>query len=635
MSQDKKEYPLSTHRHSLGHVMAQAVQRNLDPDVKLGIGPEIDNWFYYDFIFSEGIELQESNLKGINKLMQQIIKEKQEFVLYDSSFEESETILKMFWQEFKLDLLEKFKAEWDTKVTYYLNVISEKAVEYSLKEATPTFKKKYEIITDYFRTKIPSLADKFIMFADLCEWPHVDHTGELIPNAFKVAKIAGAYWRGDEKNPMMTRIYGYAFEDKTKLQDYMTFLEEAKKRDHRVLGSKLKLFTISPLIGAGLPLMQPNGMIIREEVSDYLWELHKSRGYSKVWTPHVAKEALYKCSGHYDKFGDELFRVQGKEDKFIMKPMNCPHHMQIFADNQFSYRDMPIRYFEPATVYRDEKTGQLSGLTRVRAITQDDGHLFCRVEQIKQEVTSIVEVIKEFYTTIWMVEDYWVSLSVRGDDGKAYLGEDSVWKLAEEALKEAADHNKLPYTRMEGEAAFYGPKLDFMFKDALGRERQLATIQCDFNLPERFELSFINEEWEKERPVVIHRAISGSLERFMWVMIEHFAWAFPVWLAPTQIQILPVADVFNDYAADLQKQFIEAGLRVKTDDSKDSLNKKVRNAESLKVPYILIVWEKEVADKTVSIREYRTKKQYTLSVEDFKKQAVDEYENRRLSPSNG
>lgn len=629
MSQEKKEYPLSTHRHSLAHILAQAVQRWLDPDVKLGIGPSIDVGFYYDFIFNEWVEFDESKLKDLSKMMQTIIKEKQEFVLYESSFEESEDLLKLFGQEFKLDLLKKFKEEWDTKVTYYLNVMSEKAAEFALKDAHHFFKTKYEVITDYFRTKIPSLSDKFIVFADLCEGPHVDNTWELIPNAFKLAKIAWAYWRWDANNPMMTRIYGHAFEDKDRLADYVNFLEEAAKRDHRVLGQKLKLFTISPLIWAWLPLMQPNGMIIRKAIEDYLRELHKDIWYDRVWTPHIAKEDLYKASGHFEKFGDELFRVQWKEDKFIMKPMNCPHHMQLFADNQFSYRDMPVRYFEPATVYRDEKTGQLSGLTRVRAITQDDGHLFCRTTQIKEEVTSIVSVIKDFYTTLWMVEDYRVSLSVRWEWGN-YLGTDEVWEQAEKALLEAAEANALPFKRMEWEAAFYGPKLDFMFKDAIGRERQLATIQCDFNLPERFDLSFTNEQWEKERPVVIHRAISWSLERFMGVMIEHFSWAFPVWLAPTQVTILTVADVFNDYGHELKNKFSDAWVRVKIDDSSESLNKKIRNAELMKIPYILIIGEKEQTENSVSVREYRSKKQYESPVYDFIEQVVDENKNRRL-----
>jgi threonyl-tRNA synthetase len=359
----------------------------------------------------------------------------------------------------------------------------------------------------------------------------------------------------------------------------------------------MKLFTLSSLVGPGLPLMQPNGMIIRQQIEDYLWSLHAGKGYSRVWTPHIAKEGLYVTSGHAEKFGDELFRVSGKEEKFIMKPMNCPHHMQIFADNQFSYRDMPVRYFEPATVYRDEKTGQLGGLTRVRAITQDDGHLFCRSSQIKQEVSTIVEIIKTFYTTMGMMDGYWVSLSVRGQDTSRYLGSDDVWKLAESALEDAAKENGLNYRRVEGEATFYGPKLDFMFKDAIGRQWQLATIQCDFNLPNRFSLSFANEKGEAEQPVVIHRAISGSLERFMGVMIEHFAGAFPLWLSPVQARVLPVSEKHSEYAQSVAKELQDAHIRAEVGLT-DSLGKRIRNAKIERLPYFIVVGDAEVAAQT-------------------------------------
>jgi threonyl-tRNA synthetase len=339
---------------------------------------------------------------------------------------------------------------------------------------------------------------------------------------------------------------------------------------------------------------------------------------------------LYETSGHAAKFGDELFRVFWKEDKFIMKPMNCPHHMQIFADNQFSYRDMPVRYFEPATVYRDEKSWQLSGLTRVRAITQDDGHLFCRVSQIKTEVKAITDIIKEYYTTLWMTDDYWVSLSVRWDDKSKYLWGDDVWELAEWALEEASIENKLPYKRVEWEAAFYGPKLDFMFKDAIWREWQLATIQCDFNLPVRFDLSFTNENNEKERPVVIHRAISGSFERGMWVLIEHFAWIFPLWMSPRQVIVIPVLPMFDDYASKVMSELKEAWIRVNGDFSTDWLNKKVRNAETMHNNYILVIGEQELNNNTVSVRNYKTKEQTVEWLDVFKNRVLDEVKNRSL-----
>ena len=533
-------------------------------------------------------------------------------------------------QQYKEEMRSEFAAAGE-EITFYANTIVEGAKDALLKGIDPSYREYYEKVTAYLQEKFPEkFAGKFITFLDMCEGPHVENTKELDTKAFKLDKLAGAYRRGNSDNVMMVRVYGLAFDTKEELQNYQTLLEEAKKRDHRILGQKLKIFTISPLVGSGLPLLQPHGMIIRKEVEDYLWELHKDKGYERVWTPHLAKEDLYKTSGHADKFGDELFRVKGKEENFFMKPMNCPHHMQIFADNQFSYRDMPVRYFEPATVYRDEKTGQLSGLTRVRSITQDDGHLFCRVSQITEEVGTIVEIIKKFYSTLGMINDYRVRLSIRGPEGK-YLGDDAVWEQAEGALRDASEKYQLPYKIGVGEAAFYGPKLDFMFKDAIGREWQLATIQCDFNLPVRFDLSFTNEQGEKERPVVIHRAISGSLERFMGVMIEHFGGAFPLWIAPIQFQIVPVAEKFNDYAFQVASKLKKADFRVKVDEGNDSFSKKIRNAEMMKVPYILIVGEKEESANEVSVREFRSKKQYVLGVEELMKQVEEERSKRKLA----
>ncbi len=469
-------------------------------------------------------------------------------------------------------------------------------------------------------------------FLDLCEGPHVEATKEIDPGSFVLDSIAGAYWQAKEGNPMMTRIYGLAFESKDALKKYQEMMEEAKKRDHRILGQRLKLFTISDLVGSGLPLFQPNGATIRKELEDYLWSLHKNRGYSRVWTPHLAKEALYETSGHAGHYLNHMFSVHGgtSNEDFFVKPMNCPHHMQIFADNQFSYRDMPIRYFEPATVYRDEKTGQLSGLARVRSITQDDGHLFLRVSQIHQEVSTVVQIIKQFYTTMGMMEGYRVRLSLRDDVKENYLGSDEVWETAEAALTDVCKSEGLPYQEGRGEAAFYGPKLDFMFKDAIGREWQLATCQLDFNQPERFDLSFVNEQGEKERPVVIHRAIMGSFERFIGVMIEHFAGAFPLWLAPTQIMFVPVAEKFADYCHELKAECVKHGLRAKVDESADSFAKKIRNAELDKIPYIAIIGEEEVNAKTVSMRIYKTKEQATLSADQFITDRAKEYNDRAL-----
>jgi threonyl-tRNA synthetase len=469
-------------------------------------------------------------------------------------------------------------------------------------------------------------------FTDLCRGGHTENPSKDIqPDAFKLERIAGAYWRGDEKNKMLTRIYGLAFEIKENLDAYIFQQEEAKKRDHRKIGKEMKLFTISDLVGAGLPLIQPNGMIIRKEIEDYLWSLQKSKGYDRVWTPHIAKQNLYETSGHAAKFGNELFRVKGGDEEFFMKPMNCPHHMQIFADNQFSYRDMPVRYFEPATVYRYEKAGQLSGLTRVRAITQDDGHLFCRVSQIGAEVSTIVGIIKSFYTTMGMMDGYWVRLSTRGDDKSKYLGSDEVWEKAESALEIAAKENDLNYKIGRDEAAFYGPKLDFMFKDAIGREWQLATIQCDFNLPERFELKFINEKGEEERPVVIHRAISGSLERFMGVMIEHFAGAFPLWLAPVQVKILPISEEkHSEYATKVYEILKNEDIRVILDDSKESLGKKIRNAKMEKVPYLIVIGDKEKDSETLTVEGRNNEKLEDITAEKFLEKIKKEISDKSL-----
>jgi len=560
---------LQNRRHTLAHLLAAAVLEQY-PHAKLTLGPAIDTGFYYDIDFSGGETPGDTDLKDLQKRMKKLMNAWTEFSHEEVSADKAREVFA--GNEFKTEMI---------------NEIAERG----------------EAITLYTCGG----------FTDLCRGGHSENPkAEINTDAFKLDKIAGAYWRGSEKNPMLTRIYGIAFDTKEELDAYEKQQEEARTRDHRKLGKELDLFTISPLVGAGLPLLKPKGMIIRQEIEDYLWRLHKDKGYSRVWTPHITNISLYETSGHAEKFGEELFRVKGGDEDFALKPMNCPHHMQIFADNQFSYRDMPVRYFEPATVYRYEKSGQLSGLTRVRAITQDDGHLFCRVSQITDEVSTIVGIIREFYKTMGLLDNYWVSLSVRGGDGM-YLGGDDVWNAAESALEEAAKLNDLNYRRVEGEAAFYGPKLDFMFKDAIGREWQLATIQCDFNLPERFNLSFINEHGEKERPVVIHRAISGSLERFMGVMIEHFGGNFPLWLSPVQLAIIPVAEAHNEYAREVTALLRQQNFRVELDDSNESMGKKIRNAKKSRLPYFIVIGDKEVEAKTVTLESRDTGESISLT----------------------
>ncbi len=630
-------FPLSTKRHSLSHIMAQATRMVMGASAKLAIGPDVDNGWYYDIDFGD-TTLEESKLKEIEKKMRSIVREGQEFKQFSLSVADAKAFTQALGEIYKLEMIEDLEKRGETTISFFANIGKFQNPVYASFEFLNN-PDSYAQDTDAGRTVVAEKQGKTNFdfrtstFIDMCQWPHVIMTNSIGEDSFKLDKLAGAYWRGDAKNKQLTRIYGLAFETKAELDAYELMMEEAKKRDHRILGKKLKLFTVSDLVGSGLPLIQPNGMIIREAIKDYLWELHKDKGYDRVCTPHLAKEELYQTSGHAGKYLEDMFSVYGgtSKENFFLKPMNCPHHMQIFADNQFSYRDMPVRYFEPATVYRDEKTGQLSGLTRVRSITQDDGHLFCRVSQIKDEVSTIVDIIKEFYTTFGLMDGYWVSLSVRDPETpEKYLGENSVWEIAESSLEEAAQANGLNYRRMPGEAAFYGPKLDFMFKDAIGREWQLATIQCDFNQPNRFELSFKNEKWEEERPVVIHRAISGSLERFMGIMIEHFAGTFPLWLAPEQVRIIPVGEAFVEYADTVYQKLHSANLRVKLDDSSDSLGKKIRNAETEHANYILVVGEQEMNSGTLAVRNYKTQEKTTESVEEFVKRVKQEIETKAL-----
>jgi threonyl-tRNA synthetase len=580
---------LDNRRHTLAHMLNQAVQQ-LYPHVKPTIGPAVDNGFYFDFDFSGGSAPTDKDLKELQTVMRKNLKKWTEWTHEEVTADRAREAFA--GNQYKLELIDEIE-------------------------------KKGEKITLYTCGGL----------MDLCRGGHLDSPATSIdPNSFVINRLAGAYWRGDEKNAMLTRIYGLAFETAEELEKYIWQQEEAKKRDHRVLAKQLKLFTISDLVGSGLPLFQKNGNIIRRELTDYLWSLHKDRGYEWVWTPHLAKEALYDKSGHAGQYMEDMFSVWGgtSQEKFYVKPMNCPHHMQLYADNQFSYRDMPVRYFEPATVYRDEKTGQLSGLTRVRSITQDDGHIYCRVNQIEQEAGTMVDIIKEFFTTMGMLDGYRVRLSLRDDDSSKWLGEESNWAVAQEALVRVCKEKGLPYFEGPGEAAFYGPKLDFMFKDAIGREHQLSTIQCDFVQPSRFELAFINEKGEKETPVVIHRAISGSLERFMGVAIEHFAGAFPLWLNPVQVVVIPVNEVHNPYAEEVLAELKAKNVRAEFSPADESLGKRIRAAKQMKVPYILVLGDKEVESKTVTIEVRDTGVQSTESKEAFVERVEKEIKERAL-----
>ncbi len=512
------------------------------------------------------------------------------------------------------------------KIEEQMRKIIAKKGAFILSEEKPTAKLQQEIGKDAAGETAVYELEGVGLFS-LYKEPFVKSVKEI--EAFKLLNLSSAYWKNNSNNQQLTRVTLVAFPTAHELDSYVKKQQDAENRSHLKIGKEQGLFVVSELVGQGLPLLAPKGTIIKNEIVKFLWELHKGKGYQQVWTPHIAKQDLYKMSGHWDKFGDELFKVKGKSDDFIMKPMNCPHHMQIFDAFSFSYRDMPVRYFEPATIYRDEKSGQLIGLSRVRAITQDDGHLFCRLSQVTAEVETIVSVVHEFYRTLEMDTDYWVSLSVRGEDKSKYLGTDEMWKTAEAALEKAAQKMKLPYKRREGEAAFYGPKLDFMFKDALGREWQLATIQCDFNLPARFNLSFMNERSEKERPVVIHRAISGSLERFMSILIEHYAGKFPLWLSPVQVKLVTVTDRNIDFALAVMEKLRAVDVRVELNDFAETIGKKIRDAQHEKVNYIVTIGDKECEKKMLAVRSRAGEIEFDVPVEKFISSVVEEIRSRK------
>ena len=571
-------HTLEHKRHTLAHLLAAAVVEQY-PHAKLTLGPAIDTGFYYDIDFSAGETPGEEDLKSIQKGMKKLINKWTKFSHAEVTADEARA--QFADNQFKLELIDEIEAKGET-ITLY------------------------------------TVGD----FTDLCRGGHVDNPkADIAMDAFKLDKIAGAYWRGDEKNPMLTRIYGIAFDTKEELVAYETQLAEAKKRDHRKIGKELDLFTFSELVGPGLPLFTPKGTMMRDLVVDKIMQIQAKYGYQKVTIPHITKSDLYKTSGHWEKFGDELFKVKGQSDaEFVMKPMNCPHHTQIFASKPRTYKELPIRYAETTMVYRDEQAGELIGLGRVRSITQDDGHAFCTFDQIDQEVEAIVQVIKAFYKTLGMYEEgkFWVSLSVSDPaEPDKYLGDPEKWKQAESMLENVAKRLELPYKRVEGEAAFYGPKLDFMFYDAIGRERQLATAQLDFVMPERFGLEYVDNEGNKQTPVMIHRAIAGSLERFMAIMIEHFAGNFPLWLSPEQIAVIPVAEAHNEYAQGVHEQLMAAGFRSQIDTDNDSMGKKVRNAKQSKLPYFLIIGDTDISNKTVTVESRDTGESVAMTIDDL------------------
>ncbi|MFC4426770.1 threonine--tRNA ligase [Deinococcus navajonensis] len=549
-------------RHSLGHVMSQAVgefyraKGHGDEAIKRGVGPSIENGWYQDFDLPE--PLREEDLPDIERLMREIIGRNLEFSRREVS--KAEGLAQFPHDPYKQELIQGLPD--DEPITFYQQ-------------------------GDY---------------VDLCRGPHYPSTGRL-PGAFKLMSTSGAYWRGNEKNPILQRVYGVAFATQKELDEYLHQLEEAKRRDHRKLGRELELFTIDPLVGRGLPLWLPNGTVLREELAAFLKEQQFRRGYQGVITPNIGNLELYKTSGHYQNYSDSNFSpITVDDEQYMLKPMNCPHHVRIYASKPRSYRDLPVRLAEFGTVYRYEQSGELNGLTRVRGFTQDDAHLFCRPDQLKKEFLDVLDLTVLVLKTFGM-NDVRFRVGVREAGNSKYVGDEANWAAAERQIIEAVEEVGLPYSIEPGDAAFYGPKLDFVVKDVLGREWQLGTIQVDYNLPERFDISYTGEDGAPHRPIMIHRAPFGSLERFVGILIEHYAGDFPLWLAPRQVMIIPIADRHNEYAEQLRAELHEAGLRAEVDDSSNRMQAKVRTAELSKIPVMLIVGDKEQEGRQVSVRE--------------------------------
>ena len=581
------EEELKSMRHSLAHIMAQAIQ-HLWPQAKFGVGPAIDNGFYYDVYLDNGT-ISEADLPKIEEEMRKIVVANYPFERRDVSVEEAIDWAISGDQSFKIELLNDLKRSGTT-------VASELAGEKM--GSVPDGDSKVETVSLY------SQGD----YTDLCRGGHVDSTGKV--GAFKLTKTAGAYWRGNENNPQMQRIYGVAFATQEELDEYLNRLEIAKQRDHRKLGKELDLYTTSPLVGIGLPLFTPRGTILRDIVAQYSNQLRQKFGFEKVWTPHITKKDLYETSGHWAKFGEELFLVKSQEtsDEMALKPMNCPHHTQIFASRPRSYRDMPVRYLETTTDYRDEKTGELGGLNRVRSLTQDDSHIFCRTDQIEGEINNLLSAARELYGSINM--KLRVRLSYR-DESDSYLGDLSLWDSAQNQLKSAVEKVGLDYFEQEGEAAFYGPKIDFMATDAIGREHQVATVQLDFVQPQRFGLEYADADGNFTTPVMIHCALLGSIERFLSVFIEHTGGWFPFWAAPEQVRVLTINDTVLEYVdkittilsgITLMKPVRYNDVRFTIDSRNESLGKKIREATSMKIPVQLIVGPKDMEANEVSVR---------------------------------
>ncbi|MBI5139303.1 threonine--tRNA ligase [Candidatus Nomurabacteria bacterium] len=571
-------------RHTLAHLLAASV-RELYPEAQNAIGPSIDDGFYQDFDLPTSIS--EKDFPKIEKKMRELLKSWNEFERKEVTKEEAKK--EFAWNKYKTELIEEFAGEGKSLTFYTCGG-----------------------------------------FVDLCKGGHLEHPNkELASDAFKLDRVAGAYWRGDEKNKMLTRIYGLAFETKEKLDSYVEQRIEAEKRDHKKLGKELDLFVFSELVGSGLPLWTPKGTILRNLLDDFVWELRQKRGYVKVEIPHITKKELYEKSGHWDKFKTELFRITTREGhEFAMKPMNCPHHIQIFDRKQWSYRELPQRYCNSTTCYRDEQTGELSGLSRVRSFTQDDAHVFCRMVQVKEEFLKVWDIVQDFYAPFGF--QMRVRLSVHDPrEPEKYLGPKDRWESAEAILREIVTEKNVDWFEGIGEAAFYGPKLDFMAKDAIGREWQVATIQLDMNQPERFDLFCINEKGEQERLVMLHAAIMGSIDRFMSILIEHTAGNFPLWLSPVQVKVIPVRENHNEYAKQISELLKENNIRVELDNKDENLGSKVRDAKNNKIPYWIVLGDKEIEANKITLESRDAGQLGQMEKEELVNKLLEDIKNKK------
>lgn len=592
---EKNESTLSVLRHSTSHIMAQAVQK-LFPSAKLAIGPAVENGFYYDFDLTDGHAFTQEDLVKIEEEMKNIVKQNLSFEKYVIPDVDKQ--------------IEEFKAEGEI---YKAELLEEH------RNDNPTL----------YLTKDK---DGNVLFNDLCAGPHLPNTSYIKANAFKLLKVAGAYWRGNAKNKMLQRIYATAFWSKEDLADYLHFIEEAEKRDHRKIGAKLDLFSTRDELGGGLVLWHPNLAVVREEIENYWRTEHRKRGYVIVNTPHIAKSKLWEISGHADHYRENMFFIQKDEDsdeQFILKPMNCPFHILIYQANRYSYRSLPLRMAELGTVYRKEKSGALSGLTRVQGFTQDDAHIFCTPEQLVDEINEIIDFVADTMEIFNM--KFEVELSTRPE---SYVGEIENWNRAEAGLKEAMDRRGMKYDINEGDGAFYGPKIDFKVKDAIGRTWQCATIQLDFNLPERFDIKYQDKDGSMKTPVMLHRVIFGSMERFHGILIEHYAGAFPTWLAPTQVAIVPISNEKHiDFAEKVYKKMRDKGIRVNLDDRSESMNYKIRESlQDKKIPYVCVIGDKEIEANSVAVRARGIGQVGTINVDEFISK-IEEEINARSSES--